>query len=257
MNVHQQNVVTVLTGCTKGLGLAMAEQLVTQGGHLITLSRLTQPLLDQAANDSKTELTQILVDLGDGEQIKQAAREMESVLANAVNDNTTVRIIHNAGVVQPVAPADHQNDWDAVRRAFDVNITTPIFLNSYFLKATATANDRRILLVSSGAGRSATHGWGVYCATKAAMDRYADVLSAEQHANTRVTSMAPGVIDTPMQQTIRSTPVELFPNRQRFEDLHVQGMLASPHETAQRLLTILQRDDYGNTVIDDVRNHSF
>lgn len=257
MNAHHKNVVTVLTGCTKGLGLAMAEQLAAQGGHLIAMSRLTQPSLEQAAASNQTTLTQILVDLGNGEQIKRAAQEMRHALDQVAQDTTTIRIIHNAGVVQPVAPADQQSDWDAVRRAFDVNITAPIFLNSHFLQASVKVSDRRIMLISSGAGRSPTHGWDVYCATKAAMDRYAEVASSEQHANTRVSSIAPGVIDTPMQQTIRATPIELFPNRKRFEDLHAQGVLANPHETAQRLLTILQRDDYGKTVIDDVRNHSF
>lgn len=254
----QANTVTVLTGCTKGLGLAMATQLTAQPGSLITLSRSVVPALSAAASKGQTHLTQIPVDLGNGQALKTAAQQMREAIGQALTQKpTSVRIIHNAGLVHPVAPADQQTDWDGINMAFNVNITAPIYLNAHFLQATEGAPDRRIMLISSGAGRNGTHGWDVYCATKAAMDRYSQVIDVEKHANTRVSSMAPGVIDTPMQETIRATPLDKFPNRQRFEDMHAQGVLAQAPETARRLLTILQRDDYGQTVIDDVRNHTF
>ena len=253
---QQHQVVTVLTGCTKGLGLAMAQHLLTQGGHLITLSRHAQPEWANIAKAHGTSLTQIEVDLSEGAQVEQAAHDMRQALAVALESVTSAHLIHNAGTVQPVAPADKQTDWAAIDGAFAVNITTPIFLSSHFLQATADCSDRRLMLISSGAGRGPTQGWGVYCATKAAMDRYAEVVNLEKHPNLRVTSMAPGVINTPMQETIRQTPSDLFPPRQRFEDMHAQGVLAAPGEIAQHLLAILTRDDYGQTVIDDARNHS-
>lgn len=252
------NVVTVLTGCTKGLGLAMAQQLATQAGSLITLSRSVVPALTEAASKGPAKLTQIVVDLGDGPALKNAAQQMRDAIAQSLTQKpSAIRIIHNAGSVHPVAPADRQTDWDAINAAFNVNITAPIFLNAHFLQASEGVADRRIMLISSGAGRNGTHGWDVYCAVKAAMDRYAQVVDLEKHANTRVSAMAPGVIDTPMQENIRATPLEMFPNRQRFEDMHAQGVLVQAPETARRLLAILQRDDFGQTVIDDVRNHSF
>ncbi len=254
----QENIVTVLTGCTKGLGLAMATQLTAQTGSLITLSRSVVPAMAEAALKYQTHLTQIAVDLGDGQALQSAAQQMRDAIGQALTRKpSAIRIIHNAGSVHPMAPADQQTDWDAINMAFNVNITAPIFLNAHFLQATEGAPDRRIMLISSGAGRNGTHGWDVYCATKAAMDRYAQVIDVEKHANTRVSSIAPGVIDTPMQETIRAAPLENFPNRQRFEDMHAQGVLAQAPEAARRLLTILQRDDYGQTVIDDVRNHTF
>ncbi len=253
---HPKSIVTVLTGCTKGLGLAMAKQLLTQGGHLITLSRHTLPEWETIAKDNGTTLTQIAVDLGDGAQTERAAQAMRQALVTTSGNVASARLIHNAGIVQPVAPADQHNDWASIDNAFAINITTPIFLSSQFLQATRDFTDRRLMLISSGAGRGPTQGWGVYCATKAAMDRYAEVVNLEKHPNTRVTSMAPGVIDTPMQQTIRQTPSHLFPPRQRFEDMHAQGVLSPPAEIAEHLLAILKRDDYGQTVIDDARNHS-
>ena len=149
MSTHE-NTVTVLTGCTKGLGLAMATQLAAQAGSLITLSRLVMPALTEAASKGQTRLTQIAVDLGDGQALEAAAQQMRQAIAQALTQKpTSVRIIHNAGLVHPVAPADRQTDWEAINMAFNVNITAPIFLNAHFLQATEGAPDLRIMLISS------------------------------------------------------------------------------------------------------------
>src|SRR5690606_4781600 len=116
--------------------------------------------------------------------------------------------------------------------------------------------ERRILNISSGAGRNAMPGWGVYCATKAALDRYTEVLAAEHHPDTRVVSLAPGVIDTAMQQTIRDSNSTDFPNVEKFRSLNAQGQLSSPADSAARILTYLNRDDFGTTVLDDIRRYA-
>lgn len=111
------------------------------------------------------------------------------------------------------------------------------------------------MLISSGAGRSPTAGWGVYCATKAALDRYAEVVALEQGASLRIASVAPGVVDTGMQAEIRSTDPDRFPAIQRFIDLHAGQQLASPDAVAQRLLRLLESDQFGQNIIDDIRHY--
>lgn len=97
-------------------------------------------------------------------------------------------------------------------------------------------------------------GWGVYCATKAAVDMYTQVLTQE-HKNVRAASLAPGVIDTEMQQDIRTSDVQNFPNVERFSDLHKNGLLASPADTARHIIQYIDREDFGTTVLDDIRNY--
>jgi len=244
---------TILTGATRGLGLAMAHQLAKLGGHLVTISRREVPDLAKIALEHGTRLTEIEAELSDHADLKRVAATM----VKALEGSEHVRIIHNAGGVSPILPANKLTELEPISIAFEANIVAPIYLTGCFLSATENVTDRRIMLISSGAGRKGTHSWGVYCATKAAMDRYAEVVALEAAANTRVASMAPGVIDTPMQETIRGTPQELFPVRERFENMHRDGVLAKPEQTAQRLLELLNRDDFGQTVIDDVRNHTF
>jgi benzil reductase ((S)-benzoin forming) len=117
--------------------------------------------------------------------------------------------------------------------------------------------DRRILNISSGAGRNPTTGWGVYCSTKAALDMYSRVIHAEQGENgVRVVSLAPGVVDTAMQATIRASNPRDFPEVSRFKEMHESGKLATPEGVAARILNYLDRDDFGTTDIDDVRKYN-
>ncbi|MCD8516763.1 MAG: SDR family NAD(P)-dependent oxidoreductase [Burkholderiaceae bacterium] len=246
--------VTVITGATRGLGYALAHELAEGGGHLVTLSRQPTPGLAELAQTHGTMLTEILVDLVDASALEQAAEQMAKVLSKS-NDRQC-RIIHNAGIVVPIEPADQLLDFQSIRTAFDVNITAPIYLTGHFLAHTRNCPDRRVMLISSGAGRHAYGSWGVYCATKAAMDRYAEVVHAEGHPNLRVCSLAPGVIDTGMQAQIRQTPESKFPAVGRFEDMHRQGMLANAAQTAHATLKLLASNTFGHKLLDDIRDNA-
>src|SRR5690606_34256749 len=114
--------------------------------------------------------------------------------------------------------------------------------------------DRCILNVPSGAGRKPSRGWAVYCVTKAAVDHYTRVLASEQ-PDTRNAALAPGVIDTGMQEHLRGTSHQNFPVLDRFMQLHEQGQLVDADTTARRILTHLVSDAYGHELIDDIRNY--
>ena len=245
--------ITVLTGANRGLGAALAEQIVRGRQHLVTMSRHATPGLDVLAGAQGSTLTHIEVDLGDEDAVKLAANRLTSLLAG----HDRVRLIHNAGIVAPVKQSADLTDFTEIRTAFLVNIESPIFLTAHFLKATAAAQDRRVMLISSGAGRSPTSGWAVYCATKAAMDRYAQVLQQDCGSSARIVSMAPGIVDTGMQAQLRSSKPEDFPAIERFIGFHKQQQLVPADTTASRMLALMERDDFGTKTLDDVREHTF
>jgi NAD(P)-dependent dehydrogenase (short-subunit alcohol dehydrogenase family) len=243
---------TILTGTTRGLGAVMATQLAQSGEHLVTLSRVASEALAATAKAHGTTLTQINVDLGDTKALEQAAAQLKPLLAK----HTSVRFIHNAGVVTPIAQSQDLTDIAVINQAFQVNITSAIYLTAFVLAGATQATDLRVMLISSGAGRNASSGWGVYCATKAAMDRYAEVAQLDQGKRARIVSMAPGMIDTPMQEKIRATSKNDLPSLDRFLDAHSQQKLATPEGTATRLLKVLASDVFGAKTIDDVREHN-
>jgi NAD(P)-dependent dehydrogenase (short-subunit alcohol dehydrogenase family) len=243
----------ILTGATRGLGRAIAENCLTQRVALVTLSRQHVAELDQLASTHQTPLTQILVDFNDRAAVEQAAKRMHEFVSLAKRP----RLIQNAGVVTPVSVADHPASFLEIEQAYLTNIVTPTFLTNHFLASTSHSKDRRIMLISSGAGRQAIPGWGVYCASKAALDRYAEVVSLEQGDRVRIASVAPGMINTPMQATIRNADAKVFPVLDKFIQIHEQGALAKPAHVAQQLLTFIEHDSFGQKTIDDIRQHEF
>jgi NADP-dependent 3-hydroxy acid dehydrogenase YdfG len=207
--------------------------------------------LANIASKHASTLTQLNVDLGDAKALMQAVQALKPLISG----HDRVRFIHNAGIVTPIAQAENLNDLEVINHAFQVNITSAMVLTAAVLTASGKATDRRIMLISSGAGRNASSGWGVYCATKAAMDRYAEAVKLDVGERARITSMAPGVIDTDMQVTIRSTPKEALPSLDRFLGFHQNKQLGVPDTIARRILAALESDTYGATIIDDIRQY--
>ncbi len=249
--------ITILTGSSRGLGLALADQLIhsvgQEQGHLVTLSRKKSAALESAAQAKNTTLTQIETDLSDSAAVERAGKLLHALVAGF----SSVRLIHNAGVVTPIAQSDAYTDLKVINDTFQINITAPIYLTAEVLSASRHTTDRRVMLISSGAGRSPSSGWGVYCATKAAMDRYAECAQLDEGERARIVSMAPGIMDTAMQETIRATPKSDFPSLERFLNLHQQKQLTTPEDVARKLLLAMENDAFGTTTIDDIRQHTF
>lgn len=247
--------IAILTGASRGIGAAMARGLAKPGTRLITLARREDPELAAYARSQDAQLEQLSVDLSDLAAAQVAARRICDALPR---DAGRYLLINNAGTVHPVAGADALIDGPAIAAAFNLNVTAVMLLTARFLAAVEDLKaDRRVLNISSGAGRNPNAGWGVYCAAKAALDMYSRVVKQEQGEDgARVVSLAPGIVDTDMQATIRSSDPKSFPALAKFQDFHATGKLSSPANVASRILAYLDRDDFGATEIDDIRNYN-
>lgn len=246
--------IAILTGASRGIGAAMARGLAKPGTRLITLARREDPELAAYARSQDAQLEQLSVDLSDLAAAEAAARRICDTLPR---DARRYLLINNAGTVHPVSGTDALIDGPAIAAAFNLNVTAVMLLTARFLAAVEDIKaDRRVLNISSGAGRTPNAGWGVYCATKAALDMYSRVVKQEQGENgARVVSLAPGIVDTDMQAAIRSSDPKSFPALAKFQDFHATGKLSSPANVASRILAYLDRDDFGATEIDDIRNY--
>ncbi len=238
----------ILTGHTKGLGAAIASDLLGRGIPVLGLARGSAPEL---AARYPQALAQVGLDLSDSAAL--AAWLAGGALKAWLADCGTVLLINNSGTVQPVGPLALQ-DPAAIARAVALNVAAPMMLASAVTAARALRVECRILHVSSGAGRSAYPGWSVYCATKAALDQHARAAALDHNVNLRICSLAPGVIDTGMQAEIRATSLELFPLRQKFDELKRAGELADPAQSAHRLVDHLLGNQFGKTPVDDLRS---
>lgn len=244
--------IAIVTGASRGLGEALALQLIAQGMPLITVARKTSQTLVEQAAQKNSPLTQLQADLSDPVAAERLSTEIAALLPAELS---RCILINNAGTVEPVSNTAHLSDAGAITRAFTLNVTSLMVISSAILRACNRPDtDCRILNISSGAGRNPMPGWGVYCATKAAVDHYTRVL-AQEHEHIRAVSIAPGMIDTDMQSTIRASNAADFPKLSQFVDFHKQGELATATDTAHHILQYIDRDDFGTTVLDDIRTY--
>ncbi|HEX9174147.1 MAG TPA: SDR family oxidoreductase [Telluria sp.] len=235
----------IVTGHTKGLGAAIARNLLERGIPVLGLARGVA--LDLSARFPGL-LTQVEVDFADSAALRTWLSN-DNLRAWFAGTDIAL-LVNNAGVVSPVGSLRDQDPADVVR-SVTLNVAAPLALAAAMVRA--TGGQRRILHISSGAARNAYPGWSVYCATKAALDQHARAVALDGDDAVRACSLAPGVIDTGMQAEIRATPDSRFPMRQRFVDLKAEGALASPEATGHKIVDYLLAAEFGSKPVDDLR----
>jgi len=245
----------ILTGASRGLGRAMAERLLAADRLLLTISRRPDPSLETPARERGAALEQWSLDLahdvGAAARLEAWLRRQDAARLRAAT------LINNAGLLGRVGPLQ-EADADSIAAALRVGLEAPALLAGAFLRATDGWNvPRKVLNISSGAGRRAIAGWSVYCAAKAGLDHLSRVMAedeARRPNGAKVVSLAPGVIDTDMQGEIRSADAAGFPDQPRFMELKASGQLASADDAAARVLAYLARPDFGANPVADVRD---
>ncbi|MDQ9171873.1 SDR family oxidoreductase [Oxalobacteraceae bacterium R-40] len=238
----------ILTGHTRGLGAAIAHELLSRDIAVLGLARNRNAVLRK---QFPLIFREAEIDLSDSDALLRWLER--GGLRTFIDNSETVLLINNAGIVQPVGPIQAQ-DLAIVAQAVNLNVAASMILSSAVAAAARAASDIRILHISSGAGRNAYPGWSVYCASKAALDHHARSVMLDRVPNVRICSLAPGVIDTDMQAAIRATPLEHFPLRERFEQLKQENQLTQPKDCARQLVDYLLGNLFGQNPVDDLRS---
>jgi len=220
----------IVTGATRGLGKALCEAIArSEANELVALGR--------APDGPIAGGVRFQADLADGAALERACDRIEERIAGRRYERAV--LINNAGVVEPVGPFDGVSG-DALERNLAVNLVAPMRLMRRFLAATQDAAAlRRVINISSGAGRRPIFGWGAYCAAKAGLDMASRVAALEAEARgqpVEVVSLAPGVIDTGMQAAVREAPAESFRDVERFRRMKAEGELRSAEDVAADIL---------------------
>jgi benzil reductase ((S)-benzoin forming) len=247
MNKH----LSIVTGASRGMGLALAEQLLASGHQVLAISRHTTPLVAPPGSP----LESWPMDLADAAPVAQRLALWLS--EQAASQPVSVTLINNAGVISKLAPLSASEEHD-LANALRVGLEAPMLLTAAFLRATqAWTVPRKVLLISSGLGRRAMAGSASYCAAKAGMDHLARAVALEEARHphgARVVSLAPGVIETDMQVQLRGADAALFPDRKNFIAMKEEGRLDSPAAAASKLINFLARVDFGSNPVADVRD---
>ncbi|QDQ25252.1 SDR family NAD(P)-dependent oxidoreductase [Chitinimonas arctica] len=241
----------ILTGASRGLGLGIARAIAARGGQLLAVARSESAELAQLGRDMPGYRF-FPCDLADAAQLEA----LTGALCGALGSARDLYLINNAGVTGPIAPAGRYQHSDLVH-CLAVNLTAAMHLsNAFIAHVQERPGDRRILNISSGAGRNPYPSWTAYCTSKAGLDMYSRCVGVEQaeHANgIRIAAVAPGIIDTDMQADIRASTPEDFPLVERFKAYQADGALSDPDRAGADLLRLLHGTHMGFGDLLDIR----
>ena len=222
-----------LTGTSSGIGLAMARLALSQGNTVIGISR-------NCKIKHKNYQHQFL-DLSNLKEVNDFKFDLNGSFEKVI-------LMNNAGTIGEIKPVG-QLASEGFEFIYNVNLIAPSILANNFIKQLSSATAKKIILcISSGAAGYPIKSWANYCATKAGLDHFCRVISKE-HPEITVMSVAPGVVNTAMQATIRTANESDFEDRQRFVDLHESGELTEPTAVAEKLMQIVEK---GNLIEDTV-----
>lgn len=214
------NQTALITGASRGLGLALARALAHRGWQLVIDARGAQAL--ERARADLSPLTRVIALAGD---VSEAAHRRALAAAARKLGGLDV-VINNASILGPSPqPRLLHYPLEILEQVYLINALAPLAV----LQAVQAElkPEVRIINVTSDAGLEAYPGWGGYGSSKAALEQLSAIL-AEEHPVWRVYWVDPGDMRTRMQQ-------EAFPG----EDISDRPL---PEESVPGFLRLVEKD---------------
>jgi benzil reductase ((S)-benzoin forming) len=236
----------VITGASRGLGASVAKQLMEKGIHVISVARNENKDLKKSADTEGYRYRHYNCDLSN---IGEAENVFTYIADKVFNDAELVLVVNNAGVIEPIEVAG-QLDPSLLLVNVHVNLTAPVLISNLFLqKAKVTGVQTVITNVTSGAAERPIQGWSMYCSTKAAINMFTNTAGLELEnagSTSRIIAFSPGIMDTDMQATIRSSTEEAFADLETFKNYKESGSLRSPETVACALVNLVLASELEN-----------
>jgi 3-oxoacyl-[acyl-carrier protein] reductase len=181
----------LVTGASRGIGLAIARRLAASGYTVIALARTEGPALTAAIAAADGRIAFTPFDLSDIEAIPDLVRDLRARFGPIWG------LVNNAGLgTDGLLSNTHNSQIEALIR---LNVTAPIVLTKYMVRGMMTGGGGRIVNMSSIIGSTGYSGLSVYGATKASMIGFTKSLAREVgRLGVTVNAIAPGFIDTEM-----------------------------------------------------------
>ncbi|MCH9668356.1 MAG: glucose 1-dehydrogenase [Actinomycetia bacterium] len=229
----------IVTGGTRGIGLALAEGYVLAGARVVVASRKADAC-EQAARhlrDLGAEAIGVPTHLGEVD-------DLGALVARTVSEFGGVDVVVN-NAANPLAQPLGQMTDDALTKSFEVNLRGPVFLVQEALPYLKASRNAAVLNVVSVGAFIFAPMLSIYAAMKAAMMSFTRSMAAEfADDGIRVNALAPGPVDT---QMMRKNPKEAI-------DRMVNGTLLRRLASADEMVgaALLLTSDAGSYITGQV-----
>ena len=241
-----------ITGTSRGIGKAFAEHLLENPSNIVI--GISRNKTIEHANYRHFHM-----DLTDVGLLADFKFELH---ANAQK----IYLINNAGALGFIKPMG-QLDADTIIKNYTLNLIAPsVLINAFVECYDSTDAEKVIVNISSGAGKNPIDGWSVYCASKAGLDMISRVVDMEQqvrsehpldniHKGFKVFSIAPGVVDTEMQEGIRAAKKEDFSRLDDFISYKVNQQLSDPKTISEKYIKLLNNLSSIKHVLSSIKDY--
>ena len=222
----------IITGTSSGIGKALALKLLRNSSYQILGISRSKKIEHDNYNHLHYDLS------------LEHSDESFKAITDLVPENVDeVILINNAGTISPVSyigglPAK------AVVESFYLNTINPLLITNAVVRF-SLENKTLLSVVNIGTGASskAIDGWTTYCSTKAALKMMTEVWAQEKKIKKwpfKFIDFVPGVVDTPMQESIRSSASDDFSLKSNFIKYKNDRILESPNDTAVKIIKLLE-----------------
>jgi NAD(P)-dependent dehydrogenase (short-subunit alcohol dehydrogenase family) len=184
----------IITGASRGIGLAIAQQLAANGANVVLTARK-----QEAAEEAAKQVGERALGVG--------AHAVDEDAARACVDLTLERfgsvdiLVNNAGTNPAFGPLIEQ-DHARFAKIFEVNLWAPLLWTSLAVKAWMGEHGGAVVNTASIGGMHQSVGMGMYNATKAALIHVTKQLALELSPGIRVNAISPGVVRTRLAEAL-------------------------------------------------------
>jgi len=217
----------LITGNSSGLGRAFSESLLQQGGEVYGFSRRGCDITHSNLHDAR-------IDMGDLDQLHAGlSRLLEGVTHLDC-------VILNAGILGEIEPMQSL-DIQRLKKLMDINVWSNKLLLDYLFAQSVRVD--QVVAISSGAAVNGNKGWGAYSLSKATLNMLIKLYAAEV-PDTHFISLAPGLVDTRMQDYLcdpQQVDEQSFPSVKKLRAARGTEAMPTAQAAAKNMLAGLPR----------------
>lgn len=230
----------IITGASRGLGEAIAKRMLEEQIAVVSVSRTENEEIRQLALENGLFYKHYSCNLSLEKEIQEVFMEIAHCIYQKKPNQ--IYLFNNAGVIEPIETVGNLDQTPIIRN-IQVNLIAPILITNIFLnKGSLAGTTVHAINITSGAATRSIEGWSVYCSAKAGLNMFTQTTAlelAEMKTNNKIIAFSPGIMDTKMQETIRSSSKEAFKELEKFIDYKEKSKLQKTEVVANALVDLV------------------